>query len=91
MKVHLAIDLGAESGRVIAVWLDRGTVHYEELHRFGHQAVSLPTGLHWNITRRIWADIVLGLKQAAEMEPQPKRNNYICGSRYVGRRLGAGH
>ncbi len=64
MDVHLAIDLGAESGRVIAVWLDGGAATYHELNRFGHRPVELPSGLHWNITQ-IWSEIVAGLRTAA--------------------------
>jgi rhamnulokinase len=64
MSVHLAIDLGAESGRVIGVWMVDGRVQFLELHRFGHRPVQLPSGLHWNITQ-IWSEIVTGLQQAA--------------------------
>ena len=61
----IAIDLGAESGRVIVGVLADGRVTLEEVHRFAHEPVSLPTGLHWNITN-IWREIVVGLRQAAE-------------------------
>jgi rhamnulokinase len=64
MQVHLAVDLGAESGRVISVWTDGGKVSFRELHRFSHLPVKLPTGLHWNITQ-IWQEIVNGLQLAA--------------------------
>jgi rhamnulokinase len=69
----VAIDLGAESGRVIVgVLADgrspqatrRGELRLEELHRFVHEPVWLPTGLHWNITG-IWREIVTGLRLAA--------------------------
>jgi rhamnulokinase len=65
METYLAVDLGAESGRVIAVWLDRGAARYEELARFAHRPVELPSGLHWNITQ-IWSDIVSGLRNAVK-------------------------
>ncbi|MBX3417942.1 MAG: rhamnulokinase [Pirellulaceae bacterium] len=64
MQVHLAVDLGAESGRVIAVGLEAGALHFEECHRFGHRPVELPTGLHWNVAQ-IWSEIIQGLKEAA--------------------------
>lgn len=64
MKIHLAVDLGAESGRVMGVGIAGDRVHLEELHRFQHEPVALPSGLHWNITQ-IWLDILRGLTAAA--------------------------
>lgn len=64
MKIHLAIDLGAESGRVIAVWIDGDQVGLHEVHRFLHEPVTLPSGLHWSVTH-IWQEIVRGLSAAA--------------------------
>jgi rhamnulokinase len=61
---YIAIDLGAESGRVIVGTLDVGRLRLEEVHRFTHEPVWLPTGLHWNITD-IWRHIVYGLRAAA--------------------------
>ena len=64
-QAYLAIDLGAESGRVIAGTLADGRMQLTELHRFVHEPVWLPTGLHWDITG-IWREIVAGLRKAAE-------------------------
>jgi rhamnulokinase len=44
-----AIDLGAESGRVIVGQVEDGSVHLHEMHRFANHPVRLPDGLHWNI------------------------------------------
>ena len=63
-QAYLAIDLGAESGRVIAGTLADGRMQLEEIHRFVHEPVWLPTGLHWDITG-IWRDIVAGLVKSA--------------------------
>lgn len=60
----IAIDLGAESGRVIVGSLADGRLRLEELHRFRHEPVWLPTGLHWDTTG-IWREIVAGLRAAA--------------------------
>jgi rhamnulokinase len=62
---YLAVDLGAESGRVIVGVLDGDRVRLEEVHRFMHEPVWLPTGLHWNATG-IWREIVAGLRRAGE-------------------------
>ncbi|MGD9636385.1 MAG: rhamnulokinase family protein [Pirellulales bacterium] len=63
-QAYLAIDLGAESGRVIAGTLASGRMQLEELYRFVHEPVWMPTGLHWDITG-MWREIVAGLRKAA--------------------------
>lgn len=60
---YLAIDLGAESGRVILGTLGAGKLSLEELHRFSNQPVRLPTGLYWD-TLRLWHEILHGLAVA---------------------------
>ena len=64
-KAFIAIDLGAESGRVIVVTLDQGQVEFSEVHRFPNSVIHLPTGLHWNLPE-LWREIVAGLGRAAE-------------------------
>ena len=59
----IAIDLGAESGRVIHGKLQQGALSLEELHRFPNQPVRLPTGLYWD-TMRLWHEILQGLAVA---------------------------
>jgi rhamnulokinase len=61
---YIAIDLGAESGRVVVGVLENERLRLEEVHRFLHESVWLPTGLHWNITG-IWREIIVGLRKAA--------------------------
>lgn len=61
---YIAVDLGAESGRVIVGVLADGRLRFEEVHRFAHEPVWLPTGLHWDTTG-IWREIVAGLRRAA--------------------------
>jgi rhamnulokinase len=68
---YIAIDLGAESGRVIVGILADGRLVLEEVHRFTHEPVWLPTGLHWDVTG-IWREIVDGLRQAASWASQNK-------------------
>jgi rhamnulokinase len=64
-NAYIAIDLGAESGRVIVGVLENERLRLEEVHRFLHEPVWLPTGLHWNITG-IWREIIVGLRKAAD-------------------------
>lgn len=62
---YIAIDMGAESGRVIVGALANKRLRLEEVHRFAHQPIWLPTGLHWDISG-IWREIVSGLRRAAD-------------------------
>jgi rhamnulokinase len=62
---YIAVDLGAESGRVIVGVLEDARLRLEEVHRFNHEPLWLPTGLHWDITG-IWREIVAGLRRAAD-------------------------
>jgi rhamnulokinase len=61
---YIAIDLGAESGRVIVGVLADRRFRLEEVHRFAHEPVWMPTGLHWDITG-IWRETLAGLRRAA--------------------------
>lgn len=59
----LAVDLGAESGRVIAGNLER----FEVVHRFANVPVRLGGSLHWNVPelyQQIKAGVRAGLKHA---------------------------
>ncbi|WP_149496506.1 rhamnulokinase [Roseiconus lacunae] len=63
-SVHLAVDLGASSGRVIAGWLDGGKLSLEEVHRFANDPVLIQDSLQWNV-HSLWAEIREGLRVAA--------------------------
>jgi rhamnulokinase len=63
MGRYLAIDLGAESGRVILGTLDGARLELEELHRFANEPVRLPSGLYWDVPR-LWLEIQRGLAAA---------------------------
>jgi len=63
MSNYLAVDLGAESGRVILGAVSGGRLQLEELHRFPNTPVMLPTGLYWD-TLRLWEEILQGLSVA---------------------------
>ncbi len=61
----LAIDLGAESGRVLAASLKNEQVQLQEIHRFANVPVELNDGLYWNILG-IFAEVKEGLRKAGE-------------------------
>jgi rhamnulokinase len=64
MSRHLAIDLGAESGRVILGTLSRGRLRLREVHRFPNGAVTADGTLRWDILR-LFREIRVGLAKAA--------------------------
>jgi rhamnulokinase len=64
---YLAVDLGAESGRVVLGRFDGGRVSLEEIHRFPNLPVRLPDGLHWDVLR-ILHEIKEGLAKAMRGE-----------------------
>ena len=63
---HLAIDLGASSGRAIVGVLSGNPLklQLEEVHRFEHTGCPTPTGPVWDLTG-IWKNILQGLGLAA--------------------------
>ena len=77
-KAFIAVDLGAESGRVIVVTLDQGQVEFSEVHRFPNSVIHLPTGLHWNLPE-LWREIVAGLERAADWCAQQSRQPVSVG------------
>jgi len=64
---YLAVDLGAESGRVVLGRFDGGRVSLEEFHRFPNTPARLPDGLHWDVLR-ILSEIKDGLAKAVREE-----------------------
>jgi rhamnulokinase len=63
-RVFLAVDLGAESGRVIAGRLADGRVTLEELHRFPNGPVAVAGTRRWDVLR-LWSEIQDGLTKGA--------------------------
>ncbi|MGC9971461.1 MAG: rhamnulokinase family protein [Bryobacteraceae bacterium] len=63
MKNYLAVDLGAESGRVMLGTISGNSLQLEELHRFPNTPVRLPTGLYWDAFR-LFHEIQQGLTVA---------------------------
>jgi rhamnulokinase len=68
VPTYLAVDLGAESGRVLRGTLDDGRLTVAEAHRFANRPVQLPTGLHWNVLG-LYDGVTAGLAAAASVGP----------------------
>ncbi len=67
-KTVLAIDLGAESGRVMAVHFDGNSLQTEELHRFPNIPVTVHGTLYWNILQ-LWHNILTGVEKGKKYKP----------------------
>jgi rhamnulokinase len=60
-----AVDLGAESGRVVLGRFDGQAVSLDVCHRFANRPLWLPDGLHWNLPE-LFAQTLDGLGAAAD-------------------------
>lgn len=67
-KTVLAVDLGAESGRVMAVHFDGNRLELEELHRFPNTTVTVNGTLHWDFLR-LWGDVQAGIQKGKALNP----------------------
>src|SRR4051812_12915169 len=64
LQCYLGVDLGAESGRVMAGLWNGKRIRLEELHRFPNGGVHISGSLRWNVLR-LWQEIQKGLAMAA--------------------------
>jgi rhamnulokinase len=64
-KVYLAVDFGAESGRVMAGIWNGNKLSLEEVNRFPNGAVALGESIRWDIMR-LWAEVQNGLALAGK-------------------------
>lgn len=61
MKIFLAIDIGASSGRHIAGWLENGKLRIKEIYRFPNSMVKRSGHLCWDI-EALWKHILEGMR-----------------------------
>ena len=66
MRAHhyIAVDLGAESGRVMLGTLADGRLTLEEVHRFPNGPLRFQGTLRWDVMR-LWEDVKAGLRKVA--------------------------
>jgi rhamnulokinase len=64
----LAVDLGAESGRVMAVHYSGKGLRLEELHRFQNLPVKVQGTIHWDFLS-LWRNIQLGIDKGSVYQP----------------------
>lgn len=63
-NVYLAVDLGAESGRVMAGRWNGHVLKLQEIYRFSNGPVWWADSMRWDVAR-LWAEIQNGLAAAA--------------------------
>src|ERR1043165_8626329 len=59
-QCYLGVDLGAESGRVMAGLWNGKNIRLEEIHRFPNGPVTIANSLRWDVLR-LWQEIQNGL------------------------------
>lgn len=65
MPAYVAVDLGAESGRVVAGVYDGERLDVREVHRFANRSVRAGDDLTWNLDS-LYDQTVAGLRSAAD-------------------------
>ena len=69
MKIYLAIDIGASSGRHIAGWMEKGEIKTEELYRFPNGVTERDGHLTWDVDALLF-HVKRGIALAKEKYPQ---------------------
>ena len=64
-KKYIAVDLGAESGRVMLGTVANDKIVLEEIHRFGNGPIEEDASLRWDF-HRLLAEIKVGIGKAAK-------------------------
>ncbi|MBN1507369.1 MAG: rhamnulokinase [Sedimentisphaerales bacterium] len=70
---YIAVDLGAESGRVMLGRIADGRLSLEQIHRFGNGPVEENGSLRWDFDRLL-SEVKTGIGQAAR-----KAGDKVCG------------
>lgn len=71
MKYHLAIDIGASSGRHILGWLEDGKYRMEEVYRFPNGAVNRNGHLCWKL-EDLYGHVLAGIQKCGELNKIPE-------------------
>ncbi len=60
---HVAVDLGASSGRVAIGEIRAEKLHFEVVHRFSNRPLMNQRGMCWDY-ERLWEEVLTGLRKA---------------------------
>ncbi len=72
-KQYIAVDLGAESGRVMLGTVSDSTLELEEIHRFGNGPVEQKSSLRWDFDK-LFSNIKDGISKAVKAA-----DGQVCG------------
>jgi rhamnulokinase len=64
-ETYIAIDLGASSGRAVAVHFDGERIDLEEVHRFSNSGVAVGDSLYWDVLR-LYEEMLNGLRACVQ-------------------------
>lgn len=67
-KNHLAIDIGASSGRHIVGWMENGVLRTEEVYRFPNSVRRVDGHLEWDIDS-LFINVKQGIREAFAKYP----------------------
>ena len=68
---HLAVDIGASSGRHIIGWLEDGRIHLQEIYRFENRLMQKNGHLCWDIDH-LYEEVKAGMKECVQKGYMPK-------------------
>ena len=68
---HLAVDIGASSGRHMIGYLEDGKICLKELYRFENRLIHKDDHLCWDIDH-LYEEVLNGIKECAKQGYQPK-------------------
>ena len=71
LTYHLAIDIGASSGRHILGWVEDGRMHLKEVYRFENRLAEKNGHLCWEMDR-LWQNVLAGLKACKDAGCTPE-------------------
>ena len=69
MRIFLAIDIGASSGRHIVGWKEEGVIHTKEVYRFPNGVREENGHLVWDV-RKLFSGVIMGLLEAFRAYPR---------------------
>lgn len=70
MRYHLAIDIGASSGRHILGWTENGVMQMEEIHRFSNGVAEKNSHLCWDL-EHLTKEVIAGIAHCKELGKIP--------------------
>ena len=68
---HLAVDIGASSGRHMLGWLEDGKIQLKEIYRFENRLIHRNNHLCWDIDH-LYEEVLRGIKVTKEMGVLPE-------------------